>query len=47
MLYKEPNGLQIRVTLREIEPAIWRQLVVPWTWHLEQLHLAIQAPFNW
>jgi hypothetical protein len=24
-----------------------RQLVVPWTWHLGQLHLAIQAAFNW
>jgi hypothetical protein len=47
MLYKEPNALQIRVTLREIEPAVWRQLVVPWTWHLGQLHLAIQAAFAW
>ena len=47
MLYKEPNALQIRVTLPEIEPAVWRQLVVPWTWHLGQLHLAIQAAFNW
>ena len=47
MLYKEPNALQIRVTLPEIEPAVWRQLVLPWTWHLGQLHLAIQAAFNW
>jgi hypothetical protein len=47
MLYKESNALQIRVTLPEIEPAVWRQLVVPWTWHLGQLHLAIQAAFNW
>jgi hypothetical protein len=34
MLYKEPNALQIRVTLSEIEPAVWRRLVVPWTWRL-------------
>ena len=47
MLYKEPNALQIRVTLPEIEPAVWRQLVIPGTWHLGQLHLAIQAAFNW
>ena len=47
MLYREPNALQIRVTLDEIEPAIWRRLVVPWTWHLGQLHLGIQAAFNW
>lgn len=45
--FREPNALQIRVTLAEIEPAIWRRLVVPWTWHLGQLHLVIQAAFNW
>ena len=47
MIYKEPNAVRIRITLSEIEPAIWRELVVPWTWHLGQLHLAIQAAFNW
>ncbi len=47
MLDKEPNALQIRVALAEIEPAIWRRLVVPCTWHLGQLHLCIQAAFNW
>jgi len=47
MLYQEPNALQIRVTLSEIEPAVWRRLVVPLTWNLGQLHLAIQAAFNW
>jgi hypothetical protein len=47
MSYEQPNALQIRVTLCEIEPAVWRRLFVPWTWHLGQLHLAIQAAFNW
>jgi hypothetical protein len=47
MLYKEPNALRVRVTLSEIEPAVWRELVVPWTWHLGQLHLTIQAAFGW
>jgi hypothetical protein len=47
MFYKQPNALQIQVTLTEIEPTVWRRLVVPWTWHLGQLHLAIQAAFNW
>ena len=47
MLYKEPNALQIRIALPQIEPVVWRRLVVPWTWHLGQLHLAIQAAFNW
>lgn len=45
--FREPNALQIRVALDEIEPAVWRRLVVPWTWHLGQLHLCIQAAFNW
>jgi hypothetical protein len=45
--FREPNALQIRVALAGIEPAIWRRLVVPWTWHLGQLHLCIQAAFNW
>lgn len=39
--------MQMRVALTEIEPAIWRRLVVPCTWHLGQLHLCIQAAFNW
>lgn len=47
MLYQEPNALQIRIALAEVQPAVWRRLVVPWTWHLGQLHLAIQAAFNW
>jgi hypothetical protein len=46
-MFKEPNALQIRVALADIEPAIWRRLIVPWTWHLGQLHLGIQAAFNW
>ncbi len=43
----EPNALQIRVTLARIYPPVWRQLVVPSTWHLGELPLAIQAAFNW
>jgi hypothetical protein len=46
MSWKDPNALQIKITLAEIEPRVWRRLVVPWTWHLGQLHLAIQAAFN-
>ena len=47
MSYSLPNALQIRVTLAEIEPPIWRRLVVPRSWRLDQLHLGIQAAFNW
>ena len=28
-------------------PEIWRRLIVPLDWELEQLHLVIQAAFNW
>jgi hypothetical protein len=47
MLYSPPNALQIRVAIAEIEPAIWRRLVIPRSWRLDQLHLGIQAAFNW
>lgn len=47
MSYSLPNALQIRITLAEIEPPIWRRLVAPRSWRLDELHLGIQAAFNW
>src|SRR4051794_7018992 len=47
MSREDPKALQIKITLAEIDPPVWRRLVVPWTWRLGQLHLAIQAAFNW
>ncbi|CAN7624900.1 plasmid pRiA4b ORF-3 family protein [Pararhizobium sp. LjRoot238] len=41
------NAVQLRISLDEIEPEVWRRLVLPSAWDLEQLHLAIQAAFNW
>lgn len=46
-MFEQPNAVQIRIALDEIEPEVWRRLVVPLNWTLEQLHLAIQAAFNW
>ena len=46
-MFEQPNAVQIRIALDEIEPEVWRRLVVPLTWNLEQLHLGIQAAFNW
>jgi hypothetical protein len=46
-MFARPNAVQIRVSLDDIEPEIWRRLVVPIDWNLEQLHLTIQAAFNW
>lgn len=47
MPWEEINAAQLRVTLLDIEPAIWRQIVVPWRFHLGQLHRVIQAAFGW
>lgn len=47
LMFRHPNAVQIKVTLDDIEPAIWRRLTVPLTFHLGQLHLIIQAAFNW
>lgn len=47
MPWEEINAAQLRVTMLDIEPAIWRQIVVPWRFHLGQLHRVIQAAFGW
>ena len=46
-MFTDPNAVQIRISLDEIEPEIWRRIVVPLQWNLEQLHVTIQAAFNW
>ena len=46
-MFKAANAVQIRVSIDEIEPDVWRRLVLPVYWNLEQLHLGIQAVFNW
>jgi hypothetical protein len=47
MFERKLNALQIKVSLAEISPSVWRRLIVPAIWHLGELHLAIQAAFNW
>jgi hypothetical protein len=47
MQSKDPNAVQIRVEIDEIEPRVWRSLVLPLTWNLWQVHLGVQAAFNW
>lgn len=41
------NAVQVKVSIDEIEPNVWRRLVLPVHWNLEHLHLGIQAAFNW
>ena len=47
MTFETPNARQLRMQLLDIEPVICRRLVVPISWDLGQLHLVLQAAFNW
>jgi hypothetical protein len=42
-----PAVYQIKITLSEIAPAIWRRLLVPADTSLARLHHIIQATFGW
>jgi hypothetical protein len=42
-----PQLLTLRITLRGIEPRIWREITVPDTYSLLQLHRCIQLVFDW
>lgn len=45
---KAPAGvLQLRIELREIEPKVWRRVLVPETITLASLHAVIQRAFQW
>lgn len=46
-MFKAANAVQIKVSLDEVAPDVWRRLVLPVRWNLEHLHLGIQAAFNW
>ena len=41
------RALRLRISLREIEPKIWRVLVVRESSSLAQLHSAIQRAMGW
>jgi hypothetical protein len=43
---KNPTRSRFGVALAEIEPAIWRRLIVPRSFHLGQLHRVIQVAFG-
>jgi hypothetical protein len=45
--WQEPNAVQIYVALEDIEPAIWRRLVVPIHTTLAELHHILQAAMGW
>jgi hypothetical protein len=39
--------IQAKVTLQDIEPPIWRRLLLPPTLNLAELHHVLQAAFGW
>ena len=45
----EPDQLlhQVKITIADIEPAIWRRLLLPQDLNFAQLHEIIQAAFSW
>jgi hypothetical protein len=40
-MFKPANAVQVRVSIDEIQPDVWRRLVLPVHWNLEHLHLGI------
>ncbi|SFE01766.1 plasmid pRiA4b ORF-3 family protein, partial [Salipiger profundus] len=46
-MYQSANAVRLHVFLAEIDPPIWRRLVVPSGWTLDRLHLVLQAAFSW
>jgi len=37
------SNYQLKVTLREVEPPVWRRIQIPASTYLDNLHLMIQA----
>jgi len=40
-------ALDLRISIEDTEPLIWRRLLVPESLTLEQFHLVVQAAFGW
>ena len=40
-------ALQVRLELRDVEPPVWRQLLVPGSVRLDKLHRMFQAAMGW
>lgn len=46
-MFEDPTAVQIYVVIEDIEPLVWRRLVVPRHFTLAQLHPILQAAFGW
>ena len=42
-----PQVLELRIVLRDVEPEIWRQVLVPDVFSLDALHRVLQECFGW
>lgn len=45
--WEPPNAIRIHVALEDIEPQIWRRLMVPLNTTLAELHFILQAAMGW
>jgi hypothetical protein len=43
----ERSVCQLKVTLREVNPSVWRRIRIPGSTYLDELHLMIQAAMGW
>lgn len=43
----EVPALRLKLTLVDVEPPVWRELVVPGGWHLGKVHEVIQVAMGW
>jgi hypothetical protein len=44
---RKPRSLDLRITIAEVEPPIWRHVRLPDAYTLHQLHRVIQLLFGW
>src|SRR5689334_15231209 len=42
-----PTAYQLKITLKEVKPAVWRRVVVPGNLTLARLHMVIQDVMGW
>lgn len=38
---------QVKIVLRDVEPPVWRRVVLPGHWNLGVVHTAVQAAMGW
>lgn len=41
------STFQLRITLLDVNPSVWRRILVPGAIHLDKLHLVLQAAMGW